>query len=137
MLNGYACPDFSFLRATIVVVKIANSEQIAGEYNNPLSWDTSDTYKFIKDSFIFSFTNKDNFKSAKVGYSNGNKFSIGYHSAYGPVFGGGSVLKKYGRDIPVNFIAEDYEVFQAVKKTEKDNNEESVDNDKKVKKIKL
>src|SRR6266542_937008 len=45
--------------ATIVVVKIKNSEQIVGGYN-PLDWDSSNTFKYNKDSFIFSFTNKDN-----------------------------------------------------------------------------
>src|SRR5205823_9884258 len=40
--------------ATIVVVKIKNSEQIVGGYN-PLNWNSSETLKSTYDSFIFSF----------------------------------------------------------------------------------
>src|SRR5205085_230550 len=46
--------------ATIVIAKIANSEQIVGGYS-PLYWDSSSSHKSTKDSFIFSFTNRNNF----------------------------------------------------------------------------
>jgi hypothetical protein len=116
--------------ATIVVVKITNSEQIVGGYN-PLSWDTSLGWKSTYDSFIFSFTNENDLKNTKVSYSNGNKKSIYNYKNCGPAFGGGcdfyfdkgiwysnvsgwcSYLKI---DIPGNFKADDYEVFQVVKK---------------------
>src|SRR5205823_14422093 len=44
--------------ATIVVIKIKNSEQIVGGYN-PLNWDSSETWKSTYDSFIFLFANRD------------------------------------------------------------------------------
>ncbi|EXX76916.1 hypothetical protein GLOIN_2v1872262 [Rhizophagus irregularis DAOM 181602=DAOM 197198] len=116
--------------ATIVVVKITNSEQIIGGYN-PLTWDTSG-WKSTYDSFIFSFLNKYDFKSAKVSYSNGNAKSIGCRAINGPIFGGGCDLCFYKGtwysfinghnssylkiDIPGSFKPEDYEVFQVVKK---------------------
>jgi hypothetical protein len=118
--------------ATLVIVKIKNSNQIVGGYN-PFSWDTSD-WKSTYDSFIFSFTNKNDLKSTKVGYSNGDHYSIGCFKNNGPYFGGyNSDLDFYGGtwyshthrknncsypkiDIPTDgFIADDYEVFQVVK----------------------
>ena len=72
--------------ATIVVVKIKGSEKIVGGYN-PFDWDISERYKITRDSFIFSFTNRMNIKTVKVGYSNG-VCSIGCYSTFGPVFGG-------------------------------------------------
>ncbi|GES85051.1 BTB/POZ domain-containing protein [Rhizophagus clarus] len=71
---------------TMVVVKISNSNQVVGGYN-PLQWKSRDVWKSTQDSFIFSFVNKNDLKSAKVGYSNGDKFSIGDFMNYGPLFG--------------------------------------------------
>ncbi|POG76264.1 hypothetical protein GLOIN_2v1474808 [Rhizophagus irregularis DAOM 181602=DAOM 197198] len=118
--------------ATLVIIKINNSDQIVGGYN-PLSWDTSG-WKSTYDSFIFSFKNKNDFTSTKVSYSNGDQYSIGCHSINGPFFGGswGDLIlyqsiwysepnKKdncsYPKiDIPIgSFKADDYEVFQVVK----------------------
>ncbi|RIA81644.1 hypothetical protein C1645_836668 [Glomus cerebriforme] len=114
--------------ATIVVVKIADSEQIVGRYNllfcDP---DNNGHYKSTNDSFIFSFTNRDNFQTAKVGYSNGNQYSIYCFLGNGPVFGGGSDLccnvstwssyrNGYFSYPKIDFYADDYEVFQVIKK---------------------
>ncbi|CAB4377965.1 unnamed protein product [Rhizophagus irregularis] len=115
--------------ATIVVVKVTNSKQIVGGYN-PLYWNTSNSWKSTYDSFLFSFTNKDNLQSAKVGYSNGNAYSVFGHYNFGPVFGDGNDLGFNNEgwyrnrscsypdvDIPLNkFKTDDYEVFQVVKK---------------------
>ncbi|RIA97527.1 hypothetical protein C1645_801734 [Glomus cerebriforme] len=72
-------------RATITVVKIKDSEQIVGGYN-PLEWDISG-YKSTKDSFIFSFTDRMDLQTGKVGYSNGDQYSIICYKKNGPVFG--------------------------------------------------
>ncbi|CAB4387539.1 unnamed protein product [Rhizophagus irregularis] len=117
--------------ATIVIVKIANSEQIVGGYNL-LYGDSNSAWKSTRDSFIFSFANKDNLQSAKVGYSNGDEFSIyGGNINYGPLFGSGNDLglsvnngwyRSYSSSypdvgIPLNkFKTDDYEVFLVVKK---------------------
>ncbi|RIA82620.1 hypothetical protein C1645_809559 [Glomus cerebriforme] len=119
--------------ATITVAKITNSEQIIGGYN-PLQWDSSGSWKSTTDSFIFSFTNRTNLQSAKVGYSNGNAYSI-YCDTYGPAFGYSHELwcqnngiwystnypnyQSYPKiDIPVNvnISVDDYEVFQVIRK---------------------
>ncbi|GBC17644.2 hypothetical protein GLOIN_2v1769286 [Rhizophagus irregularis DAOM 181602=DAOM 197198] len=117
--------------ATIVVVKVTDSKQIVGGYN-PFYWDLNsrEKHKSTYDSFIFSFNDP---QSAKVSYSNGNQYSLCYYSGNnGPVFGGGNDLKfhkdtwysnidnysSYPKiDIPTgSFRADDYEVFQVVKK---------------------
>jgi len=116
--------------ATIVVVKITNSKQIVGGYN-PLFWDSSDSGKYTMDSFIFSFTDKNNLQSSNVVYSKGDKYSIYCGRNNGPAFGkccdlycsnNGTWYSKrisysYPKiDIPHNFNPEEYEVFQVIKK---------------------
>ncbi|RIA86386.1 hypothetical protein C1645_829348 [Glomus cerebriforme] len=111
--------------ATIVIAKITNSEQIIGGYN-PLQWDSSYTNKSTRDSFIFSFTNKNNLQTAKVSYSNGDLYSIGCLKDFGPLFGGGRDLMRQSNgtwcsnpysyptlNLPsTDFNVEDYEVYQ-------------------------
>ncbi|GBC17604.2 hypothetical protein GLOIN_2v1557755 [Rhizophagus irregularis DAOM 181602=DAOM 197198] len=111
---------------------VLGSEQIVGGYN-PLSWhpNASVEWKSTRDSFLFSFANRNNLDSAKVGYSNGDAYSIGRNSdgIHGPIFGRGIDLNLYKNvwysdksvsypkiDIPKKFIADDYEVFQVIKK---------------------
>ncbi|GBC02966.1 hypothetical protein RclHR1_04900009 [Rhizophagus clarus] len=114
--------------ATITIIKIKDSEKIIGGYN-PFDWDSSNKYKSTTDSFIFSFTDRMNIKTGKVGYSNGTN-SIGCYTNYGPVFGGFFYCNDYNTwtinssvtyttidGIPTgNFKTDDYEVFQIVKK---------------------
>ncbi|RIA97512.1 hypothetical protein C1645_813912 [Glomus cerebriforme] len=80
--------------ANIVVIKIKNSDQIIGGYN-PLEWNSSDTDRATKDSFIFSITNKNDLQSAKIGYSNGNQYSIRCYSNIGPYFGAHDIYINY------------------------------------------
>ena len=115
--------------ATVVVAKIQNSEKIVGGYN-PLFWDLSNNYKSTNDSFIFSFTDRNNLQSAKVGYCNNNRDVVGCYPNYGPLFGAGNDLRFYNGDwrgkpqsYPKvddiqngnDFNVDDYEVFQVVK----------------------
>ncbi|EXX75926.1 hypothetical protein RirG_037590 [Rhizophagus irregularis DAOM 197198w] len=117
--------------ATIVVAKITNSEQIIGGYN-PLFWDSSNGNKNIKDSFIFSFTNKSNLQSANVVYSIGNCHVQCYPNR-GPIFGNdlglnfssGPNIWTYcwyllncypPLDLPNSINVDDYEVFQVIKR---------------------
>ncbi|RIA86953.1 hypothetical protein C1645_828510, partial [Glomus cerebriforme] len=127
--------------ATIIVAKVTNSEQIIGGYN-PLFWDSSDSSKSTKDSFLFSFTNRTDPQSAKVGYSNNDQYSMYCSSSHGPQFGyGGNLVCQNGLwysnyydnnyfypkidnnysypkiDIPQgNVNVDDYEVFQVIRK---------------------
>ncbi|GBB89406.1 hypothetical protein RclHR1_16090003 [Rhizophagus clarus] len=114
--------------ATLVVIKMENSNQIAGGYN-PVSWDTTSNWRSTGDSFIYLFTDRNNLNSANVSYSNGDAYSIGCNADKGPVFGGGKDLyirngiwysekvRSYPRlGLPRNFTADDYEVFQVIKR---------------------
>jgi hypothetical protein len=123
--------------ATIFIAKITNSEQIFGGYN-PLYWDSiSNNYKSTNDSFIFSFTNRKNLQTAKVGYCNKKSNAFYCYINYGPTFGGGHDIycqdnnwyhnNPYSYsyiDLPKNsqnnggyyvIKVDDYEVFQVVK----------------------
>ncbi|RGB30151.1 hypothetical protein C1646_711827 [Rhizophagus diaphanus] len=119
---------------TIVIAKIANSEQIVGGYN-PLDWkpilNKDNYYKSTNDSFIFSFTDRNNLQTLKVSYPKKDcqLYSVISCSDYGPIFGAGHDLLcnndgttwscyplTYSTiDLPYNFNANDYEVFQVVK----------------------
>ncbi|RGB30587.1 hypothetical protein C1646_793610 [Rhizophagus diaphanus] len=117
--------------ATIVVVKIKNSEQIVGGYN-PIQWDSSELWESTFDSFIYFFANVKNIVTAKVSYSSGDTYSIGNLAKYGPLFGGTDLVgcqgggKWYSRStnsypkidgIPAEYFNEDdYEVFQVIRK---------------------
>jgi hypothetical protein len=123
---------------TIVIAKIANSEQIVGGYN-PLDWkpcigDNVSYCKSSKDSFIFSITNRNELQTAKVSYPiDGNhESSIYCIPDHGPRFGGGLDLVCYNNgswasnsytyskiDIPSMFKVNDYEVYQVINKHKK------------------
>ncbi|EXX77212.1 BTB/POZ domain-containing protein [Rhizophagus irregularis DAOM 181602=DAOM 197198] len=114
--------------ATIVIVKINGTEQIVGGYN-PFDWESADgKEKSTRDSFIFSFTDRNNVKTAKAGYSNGQS-SIGCYTQHGPVFGSfffhardgtfwninNNNYSDIGISSKVNANTDDYEVFQVIK----------------------
>jgi len=116
--------------ATIVVVKIANSEQIVGGYN-PLFWESGHSNKSTKDSFIFSIIDENNLQSANVVYSKGDEYSIQCYSHCGPIFGyndlylnfchgpnvwNGSAYSYPTLNLPSSMNVDDYEVFQVIKK---------------------
>jgi hypothetical protein len=119
--------------ATITVLKIKNSEGIVGGYN-PLDWDsTNGAFKRTKDSFLFSFTNRKNIQTAKVGYSYDDEYSIVCYPYFGPIFGYNNLYfhndgtwTSYPDDTPCSypkldgipigtFDVDDFEVFQVIK----------------------
>ena len=79
--------------ATVVVAKIQNSEQIVGGYNS-IFWDSDNSNKATHDSFIFSLSDRNDIQSTKVGYSNGNQYSIRCYSGYVVVMVLGIVIQK-------------------------------------------
>jgi hypothetical protein len=111
--------------ATIVVVKIKDSEQIVGGYNS-ISWDSSGSNKSTKDNFIFSFTDKANLQSTKLVYSNDSQYKCLPNC--GPVFGTNDLYIDYNLapdvwysyattlNLPNTMNVVDYEVFQVIKK---------------------
>ncbi|GET03151.1 carbohydrate-binding module family 13 protein [Rhizophagus clarus] len=118
---------------TISIIKVKDSTEILGGYN-PIIWKSDCSWASTKNSFIFSFKNKDNIedyilsrvKSTYIGYAVYNNIS------YGPVFTGGLILHGDNfynksnccgnityydkiRDTRDYFSVEEYEIFQITK----------------------
>ncbi|CAB4412213.1 unnamed protein product [Rhizophagus irregularis] len=121
---------------TVTFIKVKETGEIIGGYN-PITWKSIDYCKGkTKDSFIFSFKNK-NIKDAI--FSNvrdtGADFAVCYCQADGPFFGRDIIIRasnestnydtsycgklhyeKMIRDTGNKFQIEDYEVFQIIKR---------------------
>ncbi|UZO08939.1 uncharacterized protein OCT59_029182 [Rhizophagus irregularis] len=124
---------------TVIFIKIKGTEEIIGGYN-PLEWVTHVNCKWgkTKDSFIFSFKSKnDYFKDPILSHVKDMKYAIFSHTLYGPTFDDDINIRvdvndnskaynycrckqesyeKKIRDKEDNFLIEDYEVFQIIKK---------------------
>jgi hypothetical protein len=126
---------------TVSFIKIKGTEDIIGGYN-PFIWKSHNDGEWgeTKDSFIFSFKNKNNFKNPILSHIKNTDRALFYHIYCGPVFSDDlytSVeedddLKEYNfckcdpnsyekrirdtEDIFDIFSIEDYEVFQIIKK---------------------
>ncbi|EXX58109.1 hypothetical protein GLOIN_2v841910 [Rhizophagus irregularis DAOM 181602=DAOM 197198] len=113
--------------ATIWIAKIQDSTKLIGGYN-PLDWGGNCGRKNTTDSFLFNFIDGNNISTAKLGYVNNASMAVYCGNNYGPELGSLSCpdsnnwTYNYSRDyypnidIPANFIVEEYEVFQVIKK---------------------
>ncbi|GBB91635.1 hypothetical protein RclHR1_00190048 [Rhizophagus clarus] len=123
------CDDILY---TVTFIKVKETGEIIGGYN-PLVWESSNEIKYgkTKDSFIFSFKSKDNFKDPILSNVKRTEYAIAYCNKYGPAFhsdlllytkGDDSGLKEYNvhkckqkryekkiRDTEEHFLMEDYE----------------------------
>jgi hypothetical protein len=122
---------------TVTFIKVSGTEEILGGYN-PLVWESHKDGKWgkTKDSFIFSFKSKDNFKDSILSHVKNISQSLFYCDGYGPTFNldlslrvnDKYNLKKYNicqckqtcyekkiRDEEY-FSGSDFEVFQIIKK---------------------
>ncbi|GET00936.1 hypothetical protein GLOIN_2v1877698 [Rhizophagus clarus] len=122
---------------TITFIKVKETEEIIGGYN-PTIWLSSSylTYGKTKDSFIFSFKDKNTFKDAILSNVKNIDYALNYHANYGPCFGSSDIItynsnedmnydtiycnechyEKKIRDSETRFSIEDYEVYQIVKR---------------------
>jgi hypothetical protein len=121
---------------TVTFIKVRGTEEIIGGYN-PLVWKSDGDYCATKDSFIFSFKNKNNFKDPIFSNVTDMDGAVFYASYVGPSFGSDidiyvrngidskgfdycrckqSYYEKKIRDTEDLFLIEDYEVFQIIKK---------------------
>ena len=120
---------------TVTFVKVKETDEILGGYN-PFMWKSTNQWGETKDSFIFSFKNKDNFfKDAILSDVSIIDHAIRYHRACGPCFNTDLYIdslketidydnmccikfsyEKKIRDIDDQFSIEDYEVYQIVKR---------------------
>ncbi|EXX72057.1 uncharacterized protein OCT59_029134 [Rhizophagus irregularis] len=142
--NGFSPENFHTLcdniSHTVTFIKIKGTEEIIGGYN-PLKWKSpcKPTFKWseTKDSFIFSFKNKDDFKEPILSQVKDKNFALFYNREYGPTFGtdidiyveDGDGSREYNycrckqrhydrniRNTDDTFLIEDYEVFHIMKK---------------------
>ena len=119
---------------TVTFIKVKGTEEILGGYN-PLIWQSSYRWVETKNSFIYSFKNKDNFKDQILSCVKNINNAFCYSSNRGPSFGEYDLLlysanfstnynenycqlsdyEKKIRDTEEKFSIEDYEVFQILK----------------------
>ncbi|EXX68511.1 hypothetical protein GLOIN_2v1779084 [Rhizophagus irregularis DAOM 181602=DAOM 197198] len=125
---------------TVTFIKIKETEEIIGGYN-PLKWESHNSGKWgeAKDSFIFSFKSKNNFKDPILSYVKQINRALYYSNKFGPTFGDDielfinedNELKEYDRcrcvhkhyekkirDTGDFFSIEDYEVFQILNRND-------------------
>jgi hypothetical protein len=124
---------------TVTFIKVGNTGEIIGGYN-PSVWRSHSVGKYFrtKDSFIFSFKNKNNFKDSILSYVVDTECALYYSNGCGPTFGKTdiniNVLGRYEseeydfcfcnqysyekeiRNTNDEFLIEDYEVFQILKR---------------------
>ena len=118
---------------TVSIIKVKDSNEILGGYN-PIRWESGNygSYGTTKDSFIFSFVNKDNIENYIISRVIDKKYAVFCNYNCGPSFGSGIVLhgndfynksycnnfsfyEKNIRKTNNNFSVEEYEVFQIMK----------------------
>ncbi|PKY33165.1 hypothetical protein RhiirB3_532362 [Rhizophagus irregularis] len=119
---------------TISIIKVQGSNEILGGYN-PNIWVSNWCHIAEKDSFIFSFKNKNSIENYILSRVKDEQYAIFNNPNHGPSFGSGLVLfgndffnmsycknmKKYPnyeksiRETEKTFSVEEYEIFQITK----------------------
>jgi hypothetical protein len=119
---------------TVTIAKVKGSNEILGGYN-PIAWKSVDRYGNTRDSFIFSFNNKERNENYVLSRIVDNRYAIDDRSYHGPSFGNGDLIlwgldintlynycysckKSYERPIRETedrFSIEEYEIFQLMK----------------------
>lgn len=111
--------------ATIIVIKIKDSEQVVGGYS-PIGWDSSDTYNSSANSFTFAIQNRKNIQTEKLVYGYDDPYSIlcrhfaisGYNDYNRNGKGNNPFSFPKLDSIPKgNLYVDDYEIIQVVEKT--------------------
>ncbi|GBC02518.1 hypothetical protein RclHR1_04660011 [Rhizophagus clarus] len=116
---------------TIAIIKVKDSNEIIGGYN-PIIWKSDGSWSTTKDSFIFSFKDKDSSENFILSRVNNTSFAIYNSDCYGPSFGLGdltlmgkkfynlsycycSIYENRIRETVNKFSVEEYEIFQIMK----------------------
>ncbi|RGB31015.1 hypothetical protein C1646_764611 [Rhizophagus diaphanus] len=136
-LDGFTPKKFHDLcdgkHNTVTFIKIKGTEEIIGGYN-PLKWESYGKWVETKETFIFSFKNK-NTEDTIISNVENAKYALFYDNEHGPCFGSGIAIcassesldydnilcgdfyyEKSIRETTNQFYIEDYEVFQIKKK---------------------
>ncbi|RGB40690.1 hypothetical protein C1646_380747 [Rhizophagus diaphanus] len=83
---------------TVTFIKVKGTEEIIGGYN-PLEWKSGGEHAISKDSFIFSFKNKNNFKDLILSNVIDMNRAVYYGSNVGPAFVQDiEIFTRYGGD---------------------------------------
>ncbi|GET60688.1 carbohydrate-binding module family 13 protein [Rhizophagus irregularis DAOM 181602=DAOM 197198] len=134
--DGFSASKFheicDYKSHTISIIKVKDSNEILGGYN-PIIWKSDNSYGTTKDSFIFSFKNKENVEENVLSRVKDERYATYNYPNYGPVFGSGElnlfirVFKGKSRGSvrePIyyesireidSFCVEEFEVFQIMK----------------------
>ncbi|CAB4403736.1 unnamed protein product [Rhizophagus irregularis] len=116
---------------TITIIKVKNSNEILGGYN-PIIWKSDFRFGTTKDSFIFSFKDKENIENYILSRVKDEYYAIENNSFLGPSFGDGDLYlwgnncnqgyycytECYDKQIRKDeglLSVEDYEIFQIIK----------------------
>ncbi|GES83723.1 carbohydrate-binding module family 13 protein [Rhizophagus clarus] len=91
---------------TITIIKVKDSNEILGGYN-PIEWKDNrnifSKYGTTRDSFIFSFMNKENIEKCLISRVMDETHAIKYWYRYGPSFGDGDLTIYEGHQGRVSF----------------------------------
>ncbi|RIA84983.1 hypothetical protein C1645_879610 [Glomus cerebriforme] len=113
---------------TVSIIKVKDSNEILGGYN-PIIWKSECGYSTTKDSFIFSFKNKDSIENYVLSRVDCEDYAIYNNPDFGPSFGDyglylygnnfydESNCRSYTYEKPIreaynDFSVEEYEIFQ-------------------------
>jgi hypothetical protein len=114
---------------TITIIKVKDSSEILGGYN-PIIWKSDGSFSITKDSFIFSFKNKENVEDNILSRVKDTELAIYNGTYFGPTFGvndlkmatfnnksrcDSSCYEKQIRITSGYFSVEEYEVFQIMR----------------------
>ncbi|EXX74099.1 uncharacterized protein OCT59_027119 [Rhizophagus irregularis] len=115
---------------TVTIIKVKDSKEILGGYN-PIKWKSDKSSGITKDSFIFSFKNRDNFENYILSRVENENYATFNDHDFGPSFGIDLILygnsgkcskRAYESQIrgassifSSSFFVEEYEVFQIIK----------------------
>ncbi|GBB92838.1 hypothetical protein RclHR1_20630004 [Rhizophagus clarus] len=144
--DGFTADEFHKIcdnqSRTVTIIKVKDSTEILGGYN-PIEWKNNCSYCIYsygttRDSFIFSFLNKENIEKCLISRVMDETRAVGYWYSYGPSFGGGDLTiyggdrrgevslcnktsyciktsyEKQIRKTEEDFSVEEYEVFQII-----------------------
>ncbi|PKY37659.1 hypothetical protein RhiirA4_450550 [Rhizophagus irregularis] len=115
---------------TITIINVGGSNEILGGYN-PIIWKSDRSFGITKDSFIFSFKDKENIENYILSRVNNENYAIENDSRFGPAFGIDD-LELCGENFNQNwcyfsgiydkqiregegYSVEEYEIFQIIK----------------------
>jgi len=140
--DGFTSSDFHRLcndkGPTVTIIKVKGTGQLIGGYT-PSSWRSNGDWVYSGGNFLFSLRNESGVHVVHSKQKSGQT-GVYYRGDYGPIFGPGSDLCLFGANFQtnsacyarqrsyqlpilngaqngdVNFLVEEYEVFQVVKK---------------------